>query len=329
VGWYIAIIQILWGKDLSDMYYGFIDFEFNQGKSDKREEIISIGCVILDEEYKEVERFYSLCKPVVHTVMDKHVSDITGITQEDIDAAKSFSEVSVEFAGVLDKYPEIVFHSWGGDDFPVLRNTCKMNSCKILLKRINGITNIQNISTRDILYNGNPAFSNTKSLDSMIRFYNLPRLEAHNALNDASMLASIFRENKVRGKYDFKTNSFETEVSSEDLFIANKFVYGERLKENRNKIRHLESIYGLKASCKLDGELYHYMEPYISQPLFTTKRRRKYDRFTIKAEVDKENMCFFIYVISEEYNETIRFEMGEYSNFKFLMKLVYRKRRTS
>lgn len=292
-------------------YFAFIDFEFNQGNSNKKEEIISIGCVIANSQFEEVESFYSLSKPSVHTKMNIYVSKLTGIWQKDIDEAPSFLEVSEKFAAIIDKYSNIQFYSWGNSDFVALINTCKMNSCKILLKKIKKMTDLQIEIMAGIVDNGKRVWFNSKKLSLINHFYNQPQLKSHNALNDARMLCNIYMSFKKRGKYDFKTNSFDNMdgVSKEDILIANKTVYGERLKERRERIVNLKRINKADfLECKLDGNIYYLLQPILSEPLFTKRRRRKYDDYTIKIIFNEDDVCIELYLYSSENDRYMKFE---------------------
>ena len=70
----------------------FYDFEFTgRGFMD----IMSIGCVAMNDNLEELGTFYSLVKPKYNVI--ELVTKMTNITDDDLKDAKSFPEVFADF----------------------------------------------------------------------------------------------------------------------------------------------------------------------------------------------------------------------------------------
>lgn len=86
------------------MRYVFVDFEMNPIEESHKEEkkicgseIIEIGAVMLDEEFKEISFFKELVKPQFNTQIYKKWEELTGITTEMVSGAQHFEKVFSEF----------------------------------------------------------------------------------------------------------------------------------------------------------------------------------------------------------------------------------------
>ena len=71
------------------MKYVVVDLEMNRLANQFAEEkavcgmeIIAIGAVLLDEQYREIEAFKTLVKPQYNDVIDAYYTRLTGITTE-------------------------------------------------------------------------------------------------------------------------------------------------------------------------------------------------------------------------------------------------------
>ena len=193
------------------MKRGFIDFEFNQEKN-VPPEIISIGCVVIDDESKnELGRFYSTVKPKVNKTLTPFISTLTGITQEEIDAADDFITVSHRFKTFVDAFPGIKFYCWGNVDNKVVTSTSKINETEEFRNIVGTIENAQSNISKDIKYDGKCISKNIK-LSKIRDIYGLEKREEHNALNDALTLADVFIAHKEKGQCDCSSEQ-KTETS--------------------------------------------------------------------------------------------------------------------
>ena len=88
-------------------------------------ETIEIGAVIANLDGKITHEFSQLVRPVRHPVLTEFCTALTGITQADVDGAKTFSEVWPSFLEwVRQRYERYSFCSWGRYDLDQLRKDC-------------------------------------------------------------------------------------------------------------------------------------------------------------------------------------------------------------
>lgn len=87
------------------------------GKKDPRQqEIIEIGVVLLDaQSLRERARLSALIRPAIHPQLDPYCTQLTGITQREVDSAEPFSTVWPAFAAQLPPPKELVWAAFGSD----------------------------------------------------------------------------------------------------------------------------------------------------------------------------------------------------------------------
>ena len=86
-------------------------------------EIIQVGAVLLDEDYKEVDRFESYVHPE-HGVIDTFIKDMTGINSCNVKDAKLLKEViHTMLAWIGDR--EYKVYAWSDSDFMQLYREIK------------------------------------------------------------------------------------------------------------------------------------------------------------------------------------------------------------
>lgn len=86
-------------------------------------EIIEIGAVKLDEAFAETDSFQAFVRPVVHPHLTKFCTDLTSITQEEVEAAPGFPDVFgsfLEWVGAPPKW----FVTWGDFDRILFKRDC-------------------------------------------------------------------------------------------------------------------------------------------------------------------------------------------------------------
>ena len=173
-----------------DKNYIFLDLEMNPtGKAYRetlRQEIIQIGAVRLDSDYKEIDSFMCYVKPVWNDHIDKNIEKLTGITDEDVEDAESFSEAIQAFLKWRGADP---VYCWSDSDE---RQVLKEAETKGLGIRIEGWHDLQK------------EFGDYLSFERQTRL-SLALEEAglvfpgkkHNALDDARATAKLFEELKA------------------------------------------------------------------------------------------------------------------------------------
>ena len=177
------------------MQYIVLDLEFNQafhfpGKSSPPDprcpaEVIQIGAVKLDEDFKLVDSFSIYIKPKVYKRMHPFVSRLTGITAAMLKDAVFFPEAYLAFIKWIGG-ARVTLCTWGGDDVKELyRNMAyhKVNHM-LLTKRY---INVQQIAGEQLQYSG------CIGLKAAAERFGLELDETfHDAENDARYTASIF-----------------------------------------------------------------------------------------------------------------------------------------
>jgi inhibitor of KinA sporulation pathway (predicted exonuclease) len=113
---------------MSDFYL-VIDFEAtccNQGSVPREKmEIIEIGAVMVDAKtWTVVDEFQSFIRPVRYPQLTPFCTQLTSITQADVDGAPGFAEFVGNFKAWLYRYQDFVFCSWGDYDLHQLRQDC-------------------------------------------------------------------------------------------------------------------------------------------------------------------------------------------------------------
>lgn len=111
-------------------YFVVIDFEATCFKSRKvprdETEIIEFAAALVDKEtFETVDEFDEFVRPTVHPALDDFATELTTITQEQVDSAFTFPTVLRQFSSWLEKYPgEKTFASWGSYDRDQLKQDC-------------------------------------------------------------------------------------------------------------------------------------------------------------------------------------------------------------
>jgi len=102
-------------------YFLIVDLEAtccDQQSIPRREmETIEIGAVIVDiNTLDTVDEFTTFIKPVRNPILTQFCTDLTSITQTDVDQALKYPQAVEAFKSWLYKYDSFVFCSWGDYD---------------------------------------------------------------------------------------------------------------------------------------------------------------------------------------------------------------------
>ncbi len=125
-------------------HYLVVDFEAtcsNDGTLRREEmEIIEVGAVMVDgETLTTLTEFQSFVRPVRHPVLTPFCTELTSITQADVDAAPTLPEVVEQWIAWSVPFEECVFSSWGSYDHNQLVQDCRFHGIAMpfLLEPIN------------------------------------------------------------------------------------------------------------------------------------------------------------------------------------------------
>ena len=107
------------------MKYIVVDLEMNplsktyiEERKICNNEIIEIGAVVLDEEYKEIDSFETLVKPQLNSKVERKIEKLTGITTEMVSSAPLFEDAVKMFFSWCDSIQEdIQIYQWSDSDY--------------------------------------------------------------------------------------------------------------------------------------------------------------------------------------------------------------------
>lgn len=179
------------------MSYIIFDLEWNQPISNEvaflrkagrplSGEIIQIGAVKVDEDFKVIDTFNIIVKPKILLSMHKHVSALTGITTEDIAMGIPFPKAYHHFIKWCGE--KAIIFSWANDDIRILRENCKLHG----IKTKGDYTWYDAQAIYSYLRDGN---TQQISLDHALEREEINKdLHAHNALHDSMYTARIMEQ---------------------------------------------------------------------------------------------------------------------------------------
>ncbi|MFY8351631.1 exonuclease domain-containing protein [Pseudoalteromonas sp. SSM20] len=88
-------------------------------------ETIEIGAVLLDTcSLQIIDEFSCLIRPVIHPKLSKFCTELTGITQSELDVAEPFPKLFANFIDWLPSDAEYIFATWGAYDLVQLNIDC-------------------------------------------------------------------------------------------------------------------------------------------------------------------------------------------------------------
>ncbi len=171
------------------MHYIAVDFEWNQaGYYHKNNvqldgEIIQIGAVKMDGDFRAVEYFSADIKPVFYRKIHKKVKELTGIDQQQLNSGKDFMTIMEKFRSWCGD--EHIFLTWGPDDSRIMMQNLLAHKCDT--EWMGKWINLQVIYFMQTNEEKPPM-----ALEKAVEFYGIPvELEVHNALNDAKYTAML------------------------------------------------------------------------------------------------------------------------------------------
>lgn len=177
------------------MHYITLDLEWNQAYAQKalavqrrlslrlRGEVIQIGAVKLDEKMNICGSYQVIVKPKYFQKLHRHVSELTGITQEQMDLGTPLPQAIERFKEWCGK--DFAFLTWGPDDIPMLKENLNAHSLESRwTERVYDLQKIFNTRT--------DGSSKQRSLEYAMDYFEIPQnLPAHDALNDAYFTALV------------------------------------------------------------------------------------------------------------------------------------------
>ena len=184
------------------MHYITLDLEWNQAYAEKalavqkrlsrrlRGEVIQIGAVKLDKNMNPCGSYQTILKPKYFKKLHRHVSVLTGITQEQIDLGISLPEAAERFRKWCGR--DFVFLTWGPDDIPMLKENFRVHDIPV--------TWLDNAYDLQLIFNRQTdGGTKQRSLEYAMEYFEIPQnLPAHDALNDAYFTALVAQKLDVK-----------------------------------------------------------------------------------------------------------------------------------
>ncbi len=180
------------------MNYVIFDLEFNQKHPSLKDstndklpkllfEIIQIGAIKINNNYKTLSTFNELINPSVHKTLHPYVETLTNLKIEDLENAESFPIILNNFLDFLGN-DEFVFVVWGVADIKELLKNIDFFNLSSNLKNIKYI-DIQDYASKIFKYPKGSKIGLKNAIDEL----NFPiNCDFHDALNDAYYTALIF-----------------------------------------------------------------------------------------------------------------------------------------
>jgi len=181
------------------MHFILFDLEFNQdfptlqnfdnNRAQYPFEIIQIGAVKINAEYKTVDTFNRYIRPTFYSGINPFITGLTGITSEHLQNQAAFPEVFAAFSKFIAGVDAILC-TWGMSDITELFKNAEYHQlCNASLPRM--VINLQPYVSLHFKYPRN----NLLRLQHAVELLNIPTtLRFHDAFGDALYTAEIFKK---------------------------------------------------------------------------------------------------------------------------------------
>ena len=171
-------------------HYIFLDLEATCAKDNgfarSERETIEIGAVALDAGRAVVGEFQEYIRPVHHRTLTAFCTELTGITQRQVDAAAFFPHVFARFSAWVAMFDDAFIFSWGHYDRKQLVQDCRRHEITYDLPK--GFADFKNLFFKKQKLLPRQGLELTLSGLGM-RFEGRP----HSALSDTKNTARLFR----------------------------------------------------------------------------------------------------------------------------------------
>ncbi len=175
------------------MTYVILDLEWNGARCEKLggyfNEIIEIGAVRLSEDKRIEERFDAYIRPVVSRKLTRLVTDLTGITDDQVQSGVSFEQAMDRLRRFVGE--DAVVMTWSNTDLTVLMENCRYFYHDERIPFLSAYLDLQNYAqTR--LGLGTAQQVALGKLAELLQL-NSEEMELHHAIDDSVLAAAIFR----------------------------------------------------------------------------------------------------------------------------------------
>lgn len=286
----------------------YLDAEFDaiSIQDEYHQMIISIGAVMVGDDYHTCKHFYSLVRPYHFQCLSGVVKKITNLKDEDISSAASFQEVISAFREWIqeeqDNLEKIKIYSFGPDDKRTLLSNATLVSCDCDDLFAN-IIDLQKELSSKVMYKGN-VISNTLSLDDLKNVYDIEGEVHHNALNDAIDLMHIHDASK-----DGRLNHLKVQMLMESKVLKAIQVKEKerlhRIEEMRNRLvcfpQHIETRIitpALKEQLNILNKRINQVDiSYCREYILFEGKKYKYQSLQIQFDIDIEKELYILIML--------------------------------
>lgn len=192
------------------MNYIVLDLEWNQGEKTAEEttgllfEIIEIGAIKMNEEFKMIGEFSEIVKPQVYHEMHHVTSKLIHMQMEELERGKPFDEVCKRFLEWCGE-DEYIFCTWGSLDLLELQRNMKYYQMKPIADKPFAFLDIQKLFAL-----GLEEPKERRSLEYGIDFLKIVKdIPFHRAFSDAYYTAKILMEIADQAPEVLKKVSFD------------------------------------------------------------------------------------------------------------------------
>ncbi|MBQ6463975.1 MAG: hypothetical protein IJJ59_11695 [Pseudobutyrivibrio sp.] len=224
----------------------FLDAEYLSARYKKSsiEDVISVGVIITNPAHEELDRFYSTVRLRPGHKLPPLITELTGLTNEDLEFAPDYEDVMTELITMIRKYQVGKICVWGGDKNSFQRDFESRNLEKPLKRSVGKfISTFENIQ-KEVSLDVTDGLDANLSLADMKTICGLGGYVEHNALSDAEDMLNCIRiieqdemrydgkkaaeYKKFRGEY-VKNRSFDDFEEDRDYIIDSEI--GEQFLE--------------------------------------------------------------------------------------------------
>ncbi len=154
-------------------------------------EIVQIGGILLDRRFEEIGSFSQLVRPAVNPVLSQYFTDLTGITNVDVEARGALlTDVLDQFAAFCSRSSLVC--AFGPDD-EVIQENCDLLGLK------NPMVDTTVVDIRSCLCGIARVRTDETDCSRLPLAFGLPQQpQSHDALADARAVASVLRYLKSR-----------------------------------------------------------------------------------------------------------------------------------
>ena len=157
------------------------------------EDVISVGVIITNPAHEELDRFYSTVRLRPGHKLPPLITELTGLTNDDLESAPDYEDVMTELISMIRKYQVGKICVWGGDKTSFQRDYESRNLEKPLKRSVGKfISTFENIQ-KEVSLDVTDGLDANLSLADMKTICGLGGVVEHNALSDAEDMLNCIR----------------------------------------------------------------------------------------------------------------------------------------